>query len=245
MSRGAGRGNEAATKNRKGALHHADSLVELFPASQPHRTSVVVSLCDLTGNMVRPWADAGYECWCVDTQHSLRNDRTEGNITYTWGDIRSWCPPARIRDRIGIVFAFPPCTHVAVSGARDFRKKRNVLLRDALELFAACEMVAAWSGAPYMIENPVGKFSDHMGLPNYTFQPWHFGDAWTKKTCLWTGNGFVMPLPRFAEPGDEVKPRIWMASPGPNRANVRSATPPGFAAAVFEANAALVKSREA
>ena len=202
---------------------------------------VVVSLCDKTGNMVRPWALEGYECYCVDVQHSIRRIRSEGRIHYIWGDVRGWLPPASIRGRIGIVFAFPPCTHVAVSGARDFRRKGNYLLRDALELFSACEQAATWSGAPYMIENPVGKFSDHMGQPDYRFQPWQYGDLWSKKTCLWTGNGFVMPPPRYLEPPAGVEARIWKMPPSSRRADLRSITPPGFAKAVFEANAAHVR----
>ncbi|WP_316364642.1 hypothetical protein [Candidatus Thiodiazotropha sp. CDECU1] len=197
---------------------------------------VVVSLCDRTGNMVRPWALAGYACYCIDVQHSIRKDRTEGNIHYVWGDVRGWSPPESIRGRIGIVFAFPPCTHVAVSGARDFRKKGNYLLRDALELFSACEQAATWSGAPYMIENPVGKFSDHMGKPNHIFQPWHFGDLWTKKTCLWTGNGFRMPQPLLTQKPEGVEAKIWTMPPSPKRADLRSETPPGFARAVYQAN---------
>ena len=161
----------------------------------------------------------------------------------TWGDVRGWNPPENIRGRIGMVFAIPPCTHVAVSGARDFRRKGNYMLRDALELFSACEQAATWSGAPYMIENPVGKFSDHMGKPDYSFQPWQYGDLWTKKTCLWTGGGFVMPEPLYAEPPAGVKPIIWTMPPTPERGDLRSVTPPGFARAVFKANADLVRSQ--
>src|SRR5688572_13748304 len=58
---------------------------------------VVISLCDRSGVMVRPWADAGFECWCVDLKHSIRKDRVEnvgsGVIHFVWGDIRSWRPP--------------------------------------------------------------------------------------------------------------------------------------------------------
>jgi len=57
---------------------------------------IVVSLCDLTGNFVRPWAEAGFDCYCVDIQHSIRRDRIEqfgaGRIHYVWGDIRTWTP---------------------------------------------------------------------------------------------------------------------------------------------------------
>lgn len=155
--------------------------------------NVIISLCDKTGNMVRPWAAAGYECWCIDVQHSIRRPRMEsiglGTVHFVWGDVRSWSPSFDVTQRVAAVFAFPPCTHVAVSGARDFRTKGTGLLRDSLELFSACEHAAKWSGASYMIENPVGKFSDHMGKPDYTFDPWQYGDPWTKKTCLWTGGG--------------------------------------------------------
>lgn len=206
-----------------------------------HNAPVVVSLCDRTGTMVRPWAQAGFDCWCVDVQHSIRRERIEGRIHFVWGDVRGWLPPEPIRGRIGMVFAFPPCTHVAVSGARDFQRKGNYMLRDALELFSACEQAATWSGAPYMIENPVGKFSDHMGRPDFTFQPWQYGDLWTKRTCLWTGNGFVMPPPVYREPPEGVEARIWRLPLTPDRADRRSVTPPGFAAAVFEANADLLR----
>lgn len=201
----------------------------------------VISLCDLTGNMVRPWAEAGYRCYCVDVEHSIRKDRVEGNIHFVWGDARSWTPPADIK--IAFVAAFPPCTHVSVSGTRDHAKKRGHMLRDALETFEACRQAAAWSGAPYMIENPVGILSSvpHIGKPDHYFHPWEFTahcaeDNYTKKTCLWTGNGFVMPgrnvLPGLPAPDD----RIHKASPGGERGDVRSVTPLGFARAVFASN---------
>ena len=107
---------------------------------------VIISLCDLTGEMVRPWSEAGCECWCVDLQHSIRRDREEDGIHYVWGDIRTWSPNVELVNRLRMVFAFPPCTHVSVSGARDFRTKGTALLRDSLELFSACEHAAKWSG---------------------------------------------------------------------------------------------------
>lgn len=196
----------------------------------------VVSLFDKTGNMVKPWADAGYECWCVDIQHSIRAERRDGNIHYVWGDARTWCPPAGVSNRLAILFAFPPCTHVAVSDARDFRLKGTAMLRDSLEMFSAAEHAAKWSAVPYMIEKPVGKFSDHMGKPDYTFQPWQFGDAYTKKTCLWTGNGFIMPKPTVSTPPLELDAKIWKMPPSDDRADRRSETPMGFSRAVFLAN---------
>ena len=197
---------------------------------------VVISLCDRTGNMVRPWAKAGYECWCVDVQHSIRRPSERDGIRFVWGDVRTWCPPENVAGRVKMVFGFPPCTHVSGSGARDFRIKGSAMLRDSLEMFSACEHAARWSGARFMVENPVGKFSDHMGPPSFTFQPWEYGDLWTKRTCLWTGNGFVMPPPLFTAPPIGVSSLIHLMPPSRDRSDLRSVTPPGFAEAVFKAN---------
>lgn len=191
----------------------------------------VVSLCDRTGSMVRPWAEAGYECVCVDIQHSIRRDRREGNILFTWGDVRSWAPDDY---RPLIIFGFPPCTHLAVSGARDFRKKGWPMLRDGMDLFIACIQAARWAGVPYMVENPVGRIAGLYGECDHTFDPCDYGDPWTKKTCLWTGGGFVMPEPCPVEA--TMGSRMHMLPPSADRADIRSETPMGFARAVFEAN---------
>ena len=192
--------------------------------------SLVISLCDLTGNMLKPWAEAGHDCIAVDIQHSIRKEREENNILYVWGDVRSWIPP----DRPSIVFAFPPCTDLAVSGARDFKTKRGYRLSDALELFDACVLAGAYAGCPYMVENPVGRLSTHRRKPDYTFDPCYYGDPYTKKTCLWTGGGFIMPPKNRVEPTEGSK--IISMTPSSDRANRRSATPMGFARAVFESN---------
>lgn len=205
------------------------------------KSPIVISLCDLTGNFVRPWAEAGYECWCVDIEHSIRRERIEGNIHFVWGDARTWTPPEG--RNIAFVAAFPPCTHVSGAGATDFTVKRGQMLRDTLETFEACRQAAAWSGAPYLIENPVGVLSSipHIGKPDYYFHPWEYtafalADNYTKKTCLWTGNGFVMPAPQVAQGLGKPDDRIHKCPPSDSRADIRSMTPMGFARAVFEAN---------
>jgi hypothetical protein len=68
------------------------------------------------------------------------------------------------------------------------------------------------------------------------FQPWNFGDLESKKTCLWTGGGFVMPELEFVTKPEGVKESIWKMPPSAERGNLRSVTFPGFARAVFEAN---------
>jgi site-specific DNA-cytosine methylase len=81
------------------------------------------------------------------------------------------------------IIAFPPCTHLAVSGARHFAQKiadgRQQQGIDFFMLFAnaRCEKVA--------IENPVGIMSSKWRKPNQIIEPWQFGDSVTKKTCLW------------------------------------------------------------
>ena len=107
----------------------------------------VLSLCDRTGNIVRPWAEAGFECISVDTRHAPGEDRS-GPITWTGADIREWFPPPR---RYAIVFAFPPCTHLAVSGARWFKGKGVGALTEALEIVESCRRICEWSGAPWMM----------------------------------------------------------------------------------------------
>jgi hypothetical protein len=215
---------------------------------QREAKGLVISLCDLTGNMIKPFAVAGYECIAVDIQHSIRKDKTTnfdgGSISYVWGDVRSWTPPKG--KKIDFVFAFPPCTDLTVAGARDFLRKGGYRLSDALELFDACHMVAEYSRAPYMIENPVGRLSSHRRPPDCSFNPCDYGgyldpagDAYTKKTCLWIGNGFVMPEKRPVHPHEGSK--MHKMPPSADRANLRSETPMGFANAVFIANTAGAK----
>ena len=205
---------------------------------------MIVSLCDYTGNMVRPWAEAGHTCFCVDTKHSIRRDRVErvgdGQIVYRWGDVRAFCVDD-MPSRPQLVFAFPPCTNLAVSGARDFQRKGLRGLIDGLELVEACRQFCAWSFVPWMMENPISRLSSCWRKPDHIFQPWQYGDNYTKATCLWTGGGFVMPDPIVIEQPDDVENKIHNMPPSSDRAEKRSATPEGFARAVFVANRENVK----
>ena len=100
-----------------------------------------------------------------------------------------------------------------------------------------------------MIENPVGTLSTHWRKPDAQFDPCDYAgylddpdaDAYTKRTCLWTGGGFVVPLPKPVFPFQGSK--MHLVPPGDNRANIRSATPRGFAQAVFEANEVAIGRR--
>lgn len=201
-------------------------------------TGIVVSLFDLTGNMVRPWADAGYDCFCYDIQH--KRVHRNGRITFVPFDLMR-AAPAVIGDEVA-VFAFPPCTHLAVSGARWFKGKGLRALADSIHMFATAAEFCEATSAPYLIENPVSTISSYWRKPDHSFNPFEFtgfelNDNYTKKTCLWTGGGFIMPAPRRAGGLGEPDNRIHAAPPSDDRADFRSATPMGFARAVFQANA--------
>jgi hypothetical protein len=132
-------------------------------------------------------------------------------------------------------------SHVAVSGARWFKDKGLGALIDSLQLFDAAVRLAEWTGAPYLIENPVSTISTYWRKPDHQFDPCDYGgyldppgDRYTKKTWLWTGNGLVVPKPKRVAPTEGS--RMHRLAVTPDRANVRSTTPGGFARAVFEAN---------
>lgn len=194
--------------------------------------AICVFLFDESGIMAEPWEAAGFICYCVDTKHSIRRERVRGNIHFVWGDARSWIPPRG--KRIVFMACFPPCTDVAGSGARDFKIKGTPLLCDALHLFNTSIQVCEYARCPYMVENPVGVLSSHVRKPDYMFDPCDYGDPYTKKTCLWTGGGFVMPEKRRVEP--VLGSMMHTMTPGADRQRKRSETPRGFAQAVFEAN---------
>lgn len=192
-------------------------------------------LFNLSDTMARPWADAGVTCYCVDTQHP-RGEQREGNIVRIGKDVRRFLPP-----RLPFIFAcaFTPCTDMAVSGARWFKGKGLYALSDAIELFAASAEMLEWIGAPYFIENPVSTIKTYWREPDHRFDPCDYAgypggesDLYTKKTCLWTGGGFVMPPMRRLEPTQGS--RMHLLPPSADRADMRSATPAGFARAVFE-----------
>jgi len=205
----------------------------------------VISLCDLTGNMVKPWIEAGYHAFLVDPQHGT--SRFEGGLTKWAGTVEDAMDAVGKLIRSGdvaMVFGFPPCTDMAVSGARWFKDKyaKDALFQaKAVMIAEQCRTIGRLSGAPYMVENPVSVLASAFGKPQHSFHPadytaYEAGDNYTKKTCLWTGGGFVMPAPAKDETLGAPDNRIHFASPGPERANFRSATPMGFARAVFEAN---------
>ena len=128
-----------------------------------------------------------------------------------------------------MVLAFPPCTHLAVSGARYFAEKRRdgrqQAAIDFFMRFAECDCPRV------AIENPVGIMSTVYRKPDQIIQPWQFGHGETKATCLWLRG---LPQLRPTEIVDGREQRIWRMPPGPERAKLRARTYPGIARAMAE-----------
>ena len=121
----------------------------------------------------------------------------------------------------------PPCTHLAVSGARWFKDKQ-------VEQAEALEFVRTLLAAPIpriALENPVSIISSRIRKPDQIIQPWMFGHGETKATCLWLKN--LPPLaPTEVVDGREAK--VHRMPPGPNRWKERSRTYQGIANAMAE-----------
>jgi hypothetical protein len=130
-----------------------------------------------------------------------------------------------IGDGWDLMIAHPPCTHLAVSGARWWKDKLN-------EQAEALAFVRALMAAPIpriAIENPVSKISTAIRKPDQIVQPWQFGHGETKATCLWL-KGLPKLVPTQVVEGREA--RIHKMSPSPDRWKERSRTYQGIADAM-------------
>jgi site-specific DNA-cytosine methylase len=126
-----------------------------------------------------------------------------------------------------LMIAHPPCTHLAVSGARWFHLKQQ-------EQQEALRFVRMLLEAPIpriALENPVSIISSRVRKPDQTIQPWQFGHGETKATCLWLKN--LPPLePTNIVDGREA--RIHRMPPSPTRWKERSKTYQGIAEAMAQ-----------
>lgn len=126
-----------------------------------------------------------------------------------------------------LMVAHPPCTHLAVSGARWFRERQDEQ-REALEF-------VAWlldAPVPHIaLENPVSIISSRIRKPDQIIQPWQFGHGETKATCLWL-KGLPLLRPTKVVGGNSA--RVHRAPPHPDRWKERSRTLAGIAKAMAE-----------
>lgn len=217
----------------------------------------IISLCDYTGIMVAPWVAAGYKAVLVDPQHEEHSiDDNIERLPLFLVDALPRLGEIIRSEKIVFVAGFPPCTDVAVSGAAHFQSKANKdkhFQAKAALIAEQCRTLGALSGAPWFFENPVSVFASIFGKPEWTFNPFDFGgylpeddthpeypeiiaarDAYPKKTCLWSGNGFVLPeaKPVPVRPGYSDQHHK-LGGKSLKTKNIRSATPRGFAQAIF------------
>jgi hypothetical protein len=128
-----------------------------------------------------------------------------------------------------LMIAHPPCTHLAVSGARHFPAKRA----DGRQQ-AALDFVAMLLSAPVAriaLENPISIISSKIRKPDQIIQPWQFGHGETKSTCLWL-KGLSPLMPTNIVEGREQ--RIHRLPPSVDRWKIRSTTYAGIAAAMAQ-----------
>ncbi|MBQ1790784.1 MAG: hypothetical protein II008_11425 [Oscillospiraceae bacterium] len=193
----------------------------------------VLIACEESQTVCKAFRKRGHEAYSCDIQ-DCSGGRPEWHIK---GDVL----PLLSQDW-DLIIAHPPCTDLAVSGARWFEEKRKTgQQQKSVEFFmrfteTCCEKVA--------IENPVGIMSSYYRKPDQIIQPYMFGEPYEKKTCLWLKNLPKLVPTEIVEPPERVKyesgrtlpkwyAECWHLSPE-ERSRIRSKTFDGIAKAMAE-----------
>jgi len=180
----------------------------------------ILVACEYSGRVREAFRKLGHSAWSCD----LLPSEDDSHYHYT-GDVfdilhgNQW----------DMMIAHPPCTHLAVSGARHFPEKRA----DGRQQ-AALKFVRDLMDAPIeriAIENPISVISSKIRKPDQIIQPWMFGHGETKATCLWLKNLPKLTPTNIVE-GREA--RVHRMPPGPDRWKERSRTYQGIADAFAE-----------
>ena len=176
---------------------------------------------------------------CEESQAVTKELRILGHEAYSCDilDTSGENPEWHIKDDVlkvingswEMMIAFPPCTHLAVSGARWFKEKiADGRQQQGIDFFMA--MVNAPINK-IAIENPIGIMSKIYRKPDQIIQPWQFGHGETKATCLWLKN---LPLLEYTNIVDGRDQNIWKMPPSKDRGKLRSKTFLGIAKAMAE-----------
>lgn len=176
----------------------------------------VLVACEYSGRVRDAFIRAGHDAWSCDLLPTEQpGPHHQGDVLDVLGN--GW----------DLMVAHPPCTHLAVSGARWFGEKRE-------QQVEALAFVRRLLNAPIpriALENPVSIISTAIRKPDQTIQPWQFGHGETKATCLWLKN--LPPLkPTNIVEGREA--RVHRMPPGPDRWKERSRTFEGIAQAMAD-----------
>ncbi len=182
----------------------------------------VLIACEFSGTVRRAFRDAGHDAWSCDilpaedeSPYHYQEKVQHGILAMCWD----------------LVIAHPPCTRLCNSGVR-WLGERNLWseMEDGAAFFLACLNANADRVA---VENPVmhGHAQAIVGKPQFTVQPWQFGDNFKKRTCFWTRD---LPAlrPTSDLDGTTAVAECHLASPGVDRWKARSRTYPGLAAAM-------------
>lgn len=179
----------------------------------------ILVACESSGTVREAFRALGHNAWSCDLLPA--DDLSKYHVK---------CDAIKfIQNRLwDLIIAHPPCTHLASSGARWFKQKReDGRQQDGIDLFLAIR--DACGDTPYAIENPVGIMSTVWRKPDQVIQPWQFGHGETKATCLW-----LQGLPKL-EPTNIVEgreARIHKLPPSKDRWKIRSKTYEGIAEAM-------------
>jgi hypothetical protein len=176
----------------------------------------VLVACEYSGTVRDAFLRAGHDAMSCDILP------TDSAGPHYQGDVRDI-----LGDGWDLMIAHPPCTHLAVSGARWFKDK-------VTEQAEALDFVRLLMNAPIeriAIENPVSIISSKIRKPDQIIQPWQFGHGETKATCLWLKNLPKLTPTNIVEGRDN---RIHRMPPSPDRWKLRSTTYAGIAQAMAE-----------
>lgn len=176
----------------------------------------VLVACEFSGIVRDAFISEGHDAWSCDLiDTELPGPHIVGNVLEILNS--GW----------DLMIAHPPCTYLAVSGARWFKYRRK-------EQAQALEFVRRLLNAPIhriALENPVSVISTKIRKPDQYVQPWMFGHGETKKTGFWLKN---LPLLEPTNVVDGREGRVWKEPPGPDRWKNRSRTYLGIAEAMAE-----------
>ena len=176
----------------------------------------VLVACEYSGAVRDAFIRVGHDAMSCDLLPTdVPGPHYQGNVLDVIGD--GW----------DLMIAHPPCTHLAVSGARWFKEKQK-------EQTEALDFVRVLLNAPIYriaLENPVSVISSRIRKPDQVIQPWQFGHGETKATCLWLKN---LPLLQPTNIVEGREARIHRMPPSPDRWKERSKTYAGIAAAMAE-----------
>jgi len=206
---------------------------------------IILDLCGGTGSWSKPYKESGYDVRL---------------ITLPENNVLTYEPPENVYG----VLAAPPCTEYSQLNREKYNQHEQFLDFDIFKksintdvLNACLKIINKCKPKFYAIENPCGLMRKYMGKPTLSFQPYQYGDGWTKKTDIW--GRFKIPKPThtfetcpklnlYCRP-NRKKPSIaflhksaislipqFAGIEAEKDATLRAITPPGFAKAFFEAN---------